>query len=193
MRFLFLCLVVCSLFADAKNKEYIQFGDVKVTWSAYKTPLKEPVSGTFTQMVYTPATKNATTLSGLFKGSNIEIHAMSPNTGNKSRDETLREAFFSKLHPTIKAEVLSLIPAKDGEENGIIEIKLSLNNITQIVPLRYHYKQNLFEAYGTIDIFDFDGSGALESINQACYALHEGKTWNDIDIHFSAIVAHMHP
>jgi hypothetical protein len=46
---------------------------------------------------------------------------------------------------------------------------------------------NLY-AKGKIDLKDFGMLPSLEAINKACYDLHEGKTWQDVEIAFSAVI-----
>ena len=65
-------------------------------------------------------------------------------------------------------------------------LALTLNGQTKEVPLTYTFEGNKLEAQGAIDVFDFVLNDQLAEINKACYALHEGKTWNDVGIALSA-------
>ena len=51
--------------------------------------------------------------------------------------------------------------------------------------MAYTYENGLFKAAGVIDLGDFGALNALTSINRACYDLHAGKTWQDVDIAFA--------
>lgn len=57
-----------------------------------------------------------------------------------------------------------------------------MNAKEQIVPMGYKVENNKLIAKGFLDILDFGMKGQLESLNQACRAKHEGKTWNDVEI-----------
>ena len=68
---------------------------------------------------------------------------------------------------------------------SIVKVEVVMNGVKKIVPMRYVYSNGKFEAKGYIDLFDFQASKALSSINKACFEKHQGKTWNDVEIGFS--------
>lgn len=43
-------------------------------------------------------------------------------------------------------------------------------------------KESVLSGLGHIDVLDFSLSSALKSINEACYTMHEGKTWSHVEI-----------
>jgi hypothetical protein len=67
-----------------------------------------------------------------------------------------------------------------------VNVAITLNNKTIEVPLNYTFENNQLVAKGTIDVFDFSLNDQLKKLNKACFALHEGKTWNDVNIEISA-------
>ena len=167
-----------------------QSNSVDVTWKAYKTLAKLGVAGKFTGVTYKPTKLEGKNFKELLVGSNIFIDLHSVNTRNDARDKTLVNEFFDNLKgKSIDGEIVS-IQADEGKGgkrlySGTIEVKIIMNGKSRQIPMRYSYKNELFKAEGTIDIFDFSGQSALEALNKSCYDLHKGKTWNDVTIGFS--------
>ncbi|MRI58176.1 MAG: hypothetical protein C6H99_01570 [Epsilonproteobacteria bacterium] len=140
-------------------------------WTAFKTPLKAGVKGTFDKIAFLPG-------KACLDGAEVIINKHSVNTGNKDRDKTLDEAFFSKLKGDIKAKIVHV-------DKKRMDVQITLNGQTKTIPFTYEKEEGSIEAHGVIDIFDFSGSKALQSINKACYDLHQGKTWNDVELSFT--------
>ena len=82
----------------------------------------------------------------------------------------------------ISAKVISV--KTNNESEGTVNVAITMNSITQEIPMRYLYKKGLIKAVGYIDLFDFNATNALREINDACFDLHAGKTWNDVVISF---------
>ncbi len=140
-------------------------------WTAFKTPLKLGVKGTFDKIAYTPG-KNC------LQGAEVIINKHSVDTKNPGRDKTLDSFFFSKLKGDIRAKV-----KKIGDKT--LTVAITLNGVTKEVPFFYEKKGSTLTAKGVIDLFDFSGSQALHSINKACFDKHQGKTWNDVELRFT--------
>ncbi len=165
-----------------------QKGPITVSWKAYKTPAKIGVGGVFTQSTYTPAKKEGKNFKEILVGSSIAISTSSVNSKNEGRDKKLVESFFKLFSDeTIHAKVTDIKADKHEKGKaytGTIMIDITLNGITKNVPMHYTYEKEMMHAKGYIDLFDFQGSKALASINKACFELHKGKTWNDVMIAF---------
>ncbi len=167
----------------------VQSGDMNVTWKAYKTLAKVGVGGAFTSVGYVPAAKEGKNFKELLVGSSVSIDTTKINTGNPERDDTLVRMFFKKLKTTsIEAKVLSMKAGKriKGKPyKGVLDVSITMNEMTLVIPMSYVYEKEIFVAKGTIDLFDFSGKEALTSINKSCYDLHKGKTWSDVSIGFA--------
>ena len=140
-------------------------------WRAFKTPLKIGVKGTFDRIAYIPP-KN-----GCLEGARVLINKHSVDTGNEVRDKTLDMAFFSKLPGDITAKI-------EAVKKDRLDVAITLGGITKIVPFHYKKEDDTHKAHGVIDLLDFAAGDALRSINRACYDLHEGKTWSDVELRF---------
>jgi len=171
-----------------------QADDINVSWRAFKTLSKIGVGGVFTDIKYTPNKKQGKNFQELFVGSKVLINTSKIDTKNPQRDKTIVENFFNKLKGgKIEGVIKSIQRDKATKDekikhSGVVVVEISMNENNLTVPMRYKYKDGVFKAKGVIDIFDFNGTNALKSINKSCYDLHKGKTWNDVEIEFSTTI-----
>ena len=185
-------LIALGSLASADGCVLTQSDDMNVTWKAYKTFAKLGVAGQFTDVNYTANVKEAKNFEELLVGSTVSIDLSKIDTKNEGRDKTLVESFFGKLNgKTIDGEITG-IKAKKRERGkpyvGTLDINITMNEKSLLVPMIYIYEKEKFNATGTIDLFDFQAESALNSINKNCYDLHKGKTWNDVSISFSTMI-----
>ena len=171
----------------------VQSDDMNVTWKAYKTLGKLGVGGQFTQVNYVPNKKEGKNFKELFIGSKVSIDMAKIDTKNEGRDKTLVSMFFNKLKGGKIEGVIKDIKADKSVNGkrpytGTLDVSITMNEKTLVIPMKYHYKKGHFQANGTIDLFDFEGASALASINKSCYDLHKGKTWSDVSIGFSTMI-----
>lgn len=171
-----LALCVSSLAADCLQ---LTKDTPKVTWTAFKTPAKAGVNGTFTDTRIT--TKTAKNIQELMNNATFSINTKSSSTKDSARDANINKNFFSlfKAPGQITGKVLKVTDKK-------VNVAITLNNKTIEVPLNYTFENSQLVAKGTIDVFDFSLNDQLKKLNKACFALHEGKTWNDVNIEISA-------
>lgn len=168
----------------------VQSNDLNVTWKAYKTLAKIGVAGQFKGVSYMPNKKEGKNFKELLVGSKVSIDLTKIDTKNKGRDKTLIDNFFGKLNgKTIDSTIVAIKrdKNKDGKKvyHGVVDVNITMNSKSVIIPMRYNYKDEVFIAKGNIDLFDFSANDALKSINKSCFDLHKGKTWNDVSISFS--------
>ena len=166
-----------------------QQGKLNVTWSAYKTPAKLAVSGSFDKVTYTAIAPNGKNFREILVGSTVKIDTKSVNSNNKGRDETLVKYFFKQMSGSSITAKITDIKANKREKGkprlGTLSVEVTMNGITKNIPMSYSYDKGVMDAKGFIDLFDFSASKALRSINKACYDHHSGKTWSDVAIGFS--------
>lgn len=149
---------------------------VKNSWKAFKTYEKLGVVGAFNDAQLN--TKSASTIESAIANSSLSIDTSKVNTGNAGRDATLVESFF-------KVQGVSKIDAKmKSVSNGKALADISMNHMTKTIPMSYTVNENKIMGKGVIDLADFGMIPSLGSINKACYDLHAGKTWQDVEIGF---------
>lgn len=152
--------------------------DFQVNWTAYKTPLKIGVSGSFNTVKL--HAKPADSQEALLKNATVTIETDSVDSGNRGRDKKLVQAFF-------KVQGIDKIEAKSvglDTPKGIIDINITMNGITRQVPMHLKNEDGAFVAEGVIDLGDFQMLPSLQSLTKACEKPHEGKTWQDVNLSF---------
>ncbi len=184
-----LALAILLTFVNSNGCILEQSSDLNITWKAYKTLAKLGVKGDFTEFKYTPNAKEGKNFRELLVGSTVSINTNKIDTNNKDRDETISKMFFQKLNsPIIEGKIVDMKADKRVSKQprtGMLDIMITMNKQSIIIPMRYSYENEIFSAIGVIDIFDFNGKDALSTINKSCYDLHKGKTWSDVTIRFT--------
>lgn len=134
-----------------------------LTWTAFKTPDKVGVPGSFDEIS--------------LSGNEFTINAKSVNTNNEPRDAKLVEFFFNNLSD-------SLITGSYGvAADGLIPVTLKMNGVEKTFDFAIAENDTATIVTGSIDILtDFSGNAALEAIGEACKELHMNKTWSDVSL-----------
>ncbi|WP_415395971.1 YceI family protein [Sulfurimonas sp. CS5] len=165
-----------------------QDGAVSVSWKAYKTPAKAGVGGIFNSVKYTAVAPKGNNFREILVGSSVVIDTKSVNSKNSGRDEKLVKFFFEQMSSkNITAKIVDIKSNKRERgkpKTGVMSVGVTMNGVTKNVPMSYVFNKGDLSATGNIDILDFSASKALSAINKACYDLHEGKTWSDVEIGF---------
>jgi len=149
--------------------------DIKVKWEAFKLPTKVGVWGQFTKSEITGETQGKSIME-IVKDMTLTIDSQALATKDASRDKKIADFFFG----TMQNKSIKAITKKVSEEN--LEMEITLNGISRIVPFSYTFQNGNFKATGVLDIFDFKMNSGLDAINKACKDLHQGKTWNDVNL-----------
>lgn len=182
MKLLLVSLLASSLLLQAECT-IKRSSDIKIDFTAYKTPLKIGVGGTFNSVNVKKDIVEGSDIASLVKDAALEIDTKSVNSNNGTRDAKLVSFFFDKMvSTTIKAKVIS---TSGDDLNGHVVVNVSMNGVNREVPMSYIVKDKKFVASGVIDLADFNALDALSSINKACFDLHKGKTWQDVSLSFS--------
>lgn len=165
----------CVYFLDELKK-------AKTTWTAYKTPKKVGVNGTFTKISY--LAQESEDLKKFLQSAKIEIETASVDSGLKERDDKLLKFFFKLLKKSvIKGEITNV-------KDDTVLVLLSMNNVKKEVSLKYTLLNDVITLTGEIDILNWSMEKSLASINKACYQLHEKKTWSDVALKIEVPIKH---
>lgn len=148
----------------------------ELVWTAYKTPKKVPVSGSFKNISLTN-TKEDKPLDESLEGAKFYIDGTTVSTGDTSRDGNLTLFFFKRLSsPEIYGSFGKF-------ENNKVKISLTLNGKTITKEFSYKLDKKMMMIQGSIDVLkDFNSEKAYTSLHRACFDLHEGKTWTEVDL-----------
>jgi len=145
-----------------------------IKWTAFKTPKKVGVTGKLPHYSVTGKMQGSS-VADLLKGQKIAIELDKVDSGNPGRDVKIVKFFFSDLAGGEKMTANVTNVSKD-----VITMELVVNGKKKEIPLTYKLEGMKLTATGHMDILDFAMNKQLSSINKACYALHEGKTWSDV-------------
>lgn len=176
IKILFLCLLFSPLSSANCNLQQSNKTPV-IGFTAFKTKAKVGVKGVFKKVSWKGPSKEES-LPKLLSELSFEVDATSVDTLDEGRNENIIESFFSLLNE--KNKIFGKI-VKVSKKKILLEIKM--NGKKNMIPLKYTFENSVFNGLGHIDLMDFNASKALDSINKACYALHEGKTWSHVEIH----------
>jgi polyisoprenoid-binding protein YceI len=181
MKILIISLLLLNIAYANKNCTYsLDKTNTKISWKAFKTPKKVGVGGSFTQ--FEISSFPAKNVENLLQSASFVIDPASTVTGDKGRDMKIVKFFFGSL-------------AADGFIKGLVK-KVEVNKLTvtlymngvakdEVLTLKNSNNES-FIATGNIDVLNYSMQGQLAAINKACYALHEGKTWSDVEIQIEA-------
>lgn len=138
----------------------------ELKWTAFKTPDKVGVSGTFKDVK--------------MEGNRFVINTASVSSGDASRDEKLKKYFFENLTNMEIIGTFGLL------KEQVLPVIITMNGMEKTVYFKYSEEGSKAYFKGKIDIVnDFMGNIALEALNKACYDLHAGKTWSEVDLEVS--------
>lgn len=149
-------------------------------WAAFKYANKTAVKGTFKDIQF--KFSNGNDIRGELLGATAKIDVSKVSTGNPLSEENLTNGFFQKFNgKDIRVKIEQVI---EGENQGTILARITMNKKSQLVPMQYEIKDNQLAAKGVIDVLSFKLDGALESLAKVCYDLHEGYTWSQVEVGF---------
>jgi hypothetical protein len=179
--------VITQVNAGSKNKCLYQYQPqtTKLEWTAFKTPKKVGVKVAFKEIQI--QTKSGSSLGELLKGATFIVNPDSLDSGNPDRDKKIKNHFFKLDKPqkeqvTIKGTIAKV-------ESSKVMVDFVINQVKKTVAMDYVLEGEQLKFRGKIDVLDFKLSDSLAAINTACKALHEGKTWSDVELELVTTLA----
>ncbi len=173
-----------SQVVDDSSMYQIDSETVSLKWVAYKTTEKVGVGGEFGK-IDIKEYQLAESKEGALDGVSFSVPVSSLFTGNKDRDWKLVNLFFGVMDNTefIKGTF-------HQGENGEGKLELEMNGTSSELPYNYSLKNDSIFITATMDVLNWNGQEAMDSLNVACYDLHKGKdgvskTWSEVDINAS--------
>lgn len=149
----------------------------KLKWTAFKTPSKAGVSGSFKDLGIAKKKLIAPSVEGVLSGLAFSISTPTVDTKLAQRDMKISKFFFNGIKD-IKGKVIEA-------DKSSLTVEINMNGVKKEVPMDAELKNNTYTATGVIDVFDFGMSKNLAALNKACFELHQGKTWNDVTLQLS--------
>jgi hypothetical protein len=151
-----------------------------LTWTAFKLTEKIGVDGSFNEINVTA--EDNSDMFGVLTGATFEIPVSSCNSQDAARDTKIVNSFFGNMEST---ELLS------GSINSIdansASVSVTMNGQTIDYEGEVSVEGETVTMKTTIDITDFDGQVAIDSLGVVCSEKHTGedgvnKLWSDVDI-----------
>lgn len=151
-------------------------------WTAYKTPNKIAVTGTFNDISVDNFNKSEIA-EDVLDGATFSINTKSLDTDDPSRDAKIVGLYFMNLTNTE-------ITGKFGDlKNGKVPITINMNGKEVQKEFSYTFENRKIIITGKIDmISDFVSNSAFDILHDACSQLHEDKTWTDVSIEIITIL-----
>ncbi len=144
-------------------------------WTAYKTPEKIGVSGTFNTIELT-GTKDSGKIEEDLKGAAFKIVTSTVNSKDPIRDGKLAESFFKLMAGDITGKFVDF---KDGKAT----VEITMNGVTKQKEFAYTVTGETLSFNGTVDIIaDFSAEKAFNTLHELCKDLHAGKTFTEVDV-----------
>lgn len=151
-------------------------------WVGYKFANKTGVKGSFKDIHF--KFSKAKGISGVLTGATATIDPSKVLTGNPQSEKNLTLGFFEKfMGKTIKVKIEKVI---EGKDQGTILAKVTMNKKSQLIPMQYTIQDNQFKATGNLDVFAFKLDDAFASLAKVCEKFHQGLTWSQVEIGFTA-------
>lgn len=147
----------------------------KLEWTAYKTPEKIGVTGSFDSIVLNNVGSTGT-IEGDIKGADFKVDTKTVNTNDATRDGKLVEGFFKLMNGEISGKFIDF---KEGKAT----VEITMNGVSTEKEFTYTVNETTLTINGSIDIInDFDGTSAFNNLHELCKDLHMGKTWTEVDL-----------
>lgn len=173
---------------EVKKELTISPAKTELSFTAFKTTDKVPVSGVFKTLEFEK--RSANEIEALLNGLefSIPVSSLFTDDATKTRDPKILAFFFGKM---VNTELLSGTIISD---NGKYSANIMMNGESHSIPLEVEvFDETKLVANGTLNLADWNALEALASLNEACFDLHKGsdgvsKTWEDVEVKFTAML-----
>lgn len=173
----------------------IDTSKAEVKWTAFKTPAKAAVTGTFDDVKFKFGTPDQNqSIESQLTNATATIDAKKVNLNDEVKNQNVREAFFGKFKKTeIK---VTFNKVEEGKDKGTILASVTMNGKTNKVPMQYEVitsgskkqVEKKIVAKGVLDLSVFDAESARANLQKVVAVEHEGLTWPQVEISFEAPV-----
>lgn len=151
-----------------------------LTWTAFKTSEKVAVNGTFDKINVTA--KESDDMLGVFDGATFEIPINTLNTQDPVRDHKLKNSFFGNMETT---EMITGTIVSMTETEAVVDITMNGGTVSYDGTVEIDGETVTLSI--VMDILDFDGQLAMDSLSVVCAEKHTGedgenRLWSDVGI-----------
>lgn len=170
------------LFGSMALAANLDASKAQVKWTAFKTPAKVAVSGSFDDVKFKFGKPNKNqSLESQLTNATATIDIMKVNLGDETKNSNLKTHFFGQFakKEAIKVTFKDVI---EGKDKGTILAQVRMNGKSQKVPMQYEVSGGKLVAKGVLDLGEFGLESARASLQKAVGELHENLTWSQVEI-----------
>ncbi|WP_121020666.1 YceI family protein [Helicobacter vulpis] len=161
----------------------IDTGKLSMSFTAFKTPKKAGVEGTFAGVNYR-FNKDTSSVAHMLDKASATIDVSHVDLHDELKSKNVKEAFFDLFKDkNLKVTFRNVVA---GENQGTILASVRMNGRSVKVPMSYTIENNELVATGVLDVLEFGLKDALQKLAKACEAQHEKLTWSQVKITFKA-------
>ena len=177
--------------ASSKTMYQIDSESVTLKWTAYKSTDKIGVGGEFGKINVKDVSLSDSP-EGVIDAVSFSVPVSSLFTGNTDRDWKLVNLFFGVMDQT--EFIKGTFHALEGDaSSGKGVMDLVMNGKTADLPYGYTIERDSMFISAKMNVLEWNGQEAMDSLNLACYDLHKGadgvsKTWSEVDIKASVAI-----
>lgn len=163
-------------------------GSTEFTWTAFKTPEKVGVPGSFNDIKV--ESESSDDKMAVLESLSFSMETATVETNNEDRNGKIADKFFGTIStPQITGKVKSI------GEDGKATFEVTMNGITKDVTGEYTLEENTFSFNSSIDVADWDAMAGIAALNEICHSLHmtdgqgESKLWSEVDLSFKTTLS----
>lgn len=151
-----------------------------LNFTAFKLTDKVGVDGSFMEISATG--KESEDMYGVFEGMSFEVPVSSLNTQDETRDYKIKNSFFGNLE---SSDMLTGTVNSMDASTANVTVNMNGNSVDYDAEIKTEGQD--IKMLFTLDILDFDGQIAIDSLGVVCEAKHTGpdgvnKLWSDVNI-----------
>jgi len=178
-------LIVMFMISTCVSAQDCELENFSVNWTAFKTPTKIGVSGTFEKPNLESRKSKDNCFLSTLPTSTVHIDTSSVKTDNAQRDDTIVKALFKNM---LEGEYIDAIIKRIDLTKQELSVEITMNDTTQTIFMPFTSEGKVFTAKGKIDLLNFSASDALSALNEACFERHKGKTWSEVEVSFVMVM-----
>ncbi len=181
-------LALASMVCATLGMAYSTDGALSVTATGYKTAKKVPVGASFTAVKFDY--KSNKDFAAFLKSMNVTINALSVTVSPtdpliEQKNKNLMVLFQENMGAKTSTIMAKIVDVKGDDKKGMLDISITMNKVTKVVPFNYMVQDGKLMAESSIDMMDFMMNESFASFVKAVGPLHEGKTFTEVGLKFA--------
>ncbi|MCI5057224.1 MAG: YceI family protein [Flavobacteriales bacterium] len=157
---------------------------VNVHWVAYKHTAKAAVHGDF-DSISILAKEPVKDIDDMIASASFTIYTSSTNSKDAARDKKIKASFFGKMLNT--QSITGVVKSLEGSK---ATVAIKMNDVEKDIIMDYSKEGDRIKLEAVINVNDWNGQEALNSLNEVCSERHTGadgvnKLWDEVKVSVS--------